>query len=123
VAAHLARGVPIARLGPARADLQRLPTPRARRVEGLVVGEILYADRFGNLVTSILAQDLAGACRVRVAEHDLPLRATYSEAAQGELLALVGSSGRIEVALRDGSAALALGLAAGDPVLVEEDGR
>src|SRR5229473_3235178 len=53
VAAHLAAGLPLERLGPRLADPVMLPLPRARRDGDMVVGEVIAADRFGNLVTSV----------------------------------------------------------------------
>ncbi len=52
-AAHLASGVPVEALGPVVNNLATLPLPRLEIGESSLEGEILYADRFGNLVTSI----------------------------------------------------------------------
>lgn len=107
VAAALARGVPAERLGPLVPDPVRLDWPVAARSAGEVRGTTLAVDPFGNLVTSIREEDLAGA-QVRVALCDgRPARwvRTFGDGAPGELLALVGSGGRVEVAVREGSAA------------------
>ncbi|MFH1468226.1 MAG: SAM-dependent chlorinase/fluorinase [Pseudomonadota bacterium] len=122
VAAHLAAGVPLERLGPDAGDVARLAVPRPRRALDLGIGEVLYADRFGNLVTSFLAADLPPAACVRCGEHEITLRGAYAEAEPGALLALVGSSGRLEIAVRDGSAAGETGLAVGAPVIVTGEG-
>lgn len=110
-AVFLARGGDPAALGPAVADPVRLPWPRAERRGAEVAGETLAADPFGNLVTSILAADLEG---VEVAAAEVggrPARwvRTFGEGGAGELLVLAGSGGRVEVAVREGSAAAALG--------------
>ncbi len=83
-----------------------LPKPRATQT-GLV-GEVMYADHFGNLVTNLSREDigaLGGTVAVTIAETDIgPLRRTYADAAAGVLIALIGSNDRLEVALVGGSA-------------------
>lgn len=79
-------------------------------------GEVLLADRFGNLITNLPASAALGHSFARVAGRSVPLRGTYAEASRGELLALVDSYGLVEVAQRDGSAAAALDLGPGAPV-------
>jgi S-adenosylmethionine hydrolase len=56
--------------------------------------------------------------QVRVAGLTLALRRTYADATPGEAIALVGSSGLVEVAVRDGSAAALLGLVRGSSVVL-----
>jgi S-adenosylmethionine hydrolase len=113
-AAHLAAGVLLERLGPPLGNPVRLEPPRARTFQdGTIEGEVVYVDHFGNLITNIAGVS-GGSAQVR--GRDLPLRATYGAVAAGELLSLLGSDGWLEVAVRDGSAALALGIADGEPV-------
>src|SRR5262245_18459206 len=81
-AAHLARGVEPARLGPPVADPIRLVWPAAHVAAGRVGGAVVHVDRFGNLVTSIHADAiglLAGGVTVRVAGKSLPLVRTYGD--------------------------------------------
>jgi S-adenosylmethionine hydrolase len=92
-------------------DPVRLEWPAARREAEALVGVTLAADPFGNLVTSVRESDLAGAA---VLEVDVGGRAarfvrTFGEGERGELLALVGSGGRVEIAVREGNAARAMG--------------
>ena len=106
-AAALAVGLDPEQLGPLVSDPVRLPWPGAERSAGQVRGVTLAADPFGNLVTSIREEDLAGA-EVRAALcDDLPARwvRTFADGEPGELLMMVGSGGRVEVAVREGSAA------------------
>jgi S-adenosylmethionine hydrolase len=113
-AAHLAMGVPLERLGPALAEPVRILPPRPETHEdGTIVGEIVYVDHFGNLITNISGV-AGGAARLR--DRELPVRVTYASAQPGELLALVSSDGELEIALRDGSAARALQAAPGEQV-------
>ena len=99
-AAALARGLPPHLAGPATCV-----TVPARAATGAVV----HVDAYGNLIT-----DLApGPAQVRAAGRVLAVRRTYEDVAPGELVAYVGSAGTIEIAVREGSAAAALGLARG----------
>lgn len=114
-AAHLALGKPLTEMGPLLTEPFLLaPSEPRRRLDGTIEGEIAYVDHFGNLITNIV-----GVCTgaVSCAGHDLPLRATYASADPGQLLALVGSEGEIEIAVRDGSAAAALQLQPGTLVV------
>lgn len=125
VAARLARGIPPARLGPSVRTIVRIADPRPRRTQRGLVGEVLWCDRFGNLVTSIRAADLAaGGFRgsrvsVRIRGHVLPLRGSYGSTAGGKALALVNSNDLLEIAVNQGSAAAALGAGVGERVQVE----
>ncbi len=107
VAAALALGLPPERLGPLLLDPVRLHWPQAERSAGQIRGVTLSVDSFGNLITSILEADIAGA-EVRVALCDGRTARwvrTFGDGQPGELLALVGSGGRVEIAVREGSAA------------------
>jgi S-adenosylmethionine hydrolase len=110
-AAYLARGGTAATLGPEVDDPVLLEWPRAARQGNELRGVTLSADPFGNLVTSIRAADLDGgaAAQVEVAGRAARFVRTYGEGEPGELLALVGSGGRLEIAVREGSAARLLG--------------
>ena len=81
--------------------------------DGTIVGEIVYVDSFGNLITNIAG--VSGGC-ARIRDRQLPVRATYGQAESGELLVLIGSEGELEIALRDGSAAQALKVQPGEQV-------
>jgi S-adenosyl-L-methionine hydrolase (adenosine-forming) len=129
-AAHLALGRPLASLGPPvqLETLVHLELPAPRPTPAGLLGQVLAVDRFGNCLTSLGAAALAGLgrtqrLRVLAAGRDLgPLRRTYGEVQPGEALALLGSTGRMELAVRNGSAAERLGLAPGDPVEVQAEG-
>jgi hypothetical protein len=120
-AAHLVVGVPPERLGPPVRDPVRLAWPTVRAVSGTVAGAVLHVDRFGNLVTSIRADALLAlghAPRIRIGGRVLPLVGTYGDLGPGQAGALIGSSGRLEVAVREGSAAARFKARRGTPVLV-----
>jgi len=120
VAAWLAGGGDPVRLGPRVPDPVRADWPEPRRRGDAVEGVCLAADPFGNIVTSIAARHLRGG-RVRevtVAGRPVRFVRTYGEGEPGELLAVLGSNGRLEVAAREGSAARHLGALRGTPVVV-----
>jgi S-adenosylmethionine hydrolase len=120
-AALLAGGTAPQRLGPAVADPVRLSWPVAQRTGAAVRGETLAADPFGNLLTSIRDVDLESAqvAAVTVAGRAARWVHTFGEGAPGELLALLGSGGRVEIAVREGSAAAALGATRGSSVVLD----
>ncbi len=123
VAAFLAGGGAPERLGPAIADPVRLDWPGAERRGEEVHGVVLLADPFGNLLTSVRAEDLPpGPLRAEVAGLPARLVRTYGEARPGELVALLGSSGRLEISVREGSAARRLPAARGTPVALRRPG-
>jgi S-adenosylmethionine hydrolase len=119
-AAHLSRGVTLARLGPLIDSMVALPAFRAARdAAGVLRARVLHIDHFGNLVTDAREQDLpAGTFTVHCGAGTArgPVR-TY-EGASG-LVALVGSAGYLELALPSGSAAAFTGARIGSPVSVE----
>jgi hypothetical protein len=138
-AAHLAAGVPIDQLGPAVPDPVTLPLPHLEVSPNVVRGEVLHADHFGNAITSIgrlfwrgdelslepvfrerggqKALFQAEAALVMVAGREIArVHRTYADVKPGEVLALVGSEGHLEIAVREGSGAQRLGLQPGDPV-------
>jgi hypothetical protein len=124
-AAHLALGVEPWRLGPPVLDPVRLAWPEVRAVAGAVAGAVVHADRFGNLITSIHARSvepLDASVRVRVGGREVPLVGTYADLRPGGPGALVGSGGRLEIAVREGSAAAVLRARRGTPVVVSRTG-
>lgn len=110
-AVYLARGGTAGALGPEVSDPVLLDWPAAARDGDEIRGVMLSADPFGNVVTSIRGADLAGAAvmEVDVAGRRARFVRTFGEGERGELLALVGSGGRLEIAVREGSAARLLG--------------
>jgi S-adenosylmethionine hydrolase len=115
-AAQLAQGASLESLGGVAESPVIRRTPEAtRRADGAVQGEVITIDRFGNAVTNLLA--MRGGL-VQVGGLTLALRRTYADVAEGEPLALIGSSGLVEIAMRDGSAAEKLGLRRGSGVVL-----
>jgi S-adenosylmethionine hydrolase len=117
-AAALARGIPFDSLGVPAHDpvIRRTPEP-VRQADGWIRGEVILIDRFGNAVTNLVAPY---ATEISAGDRLFPLRRTYADVASGEPVALVGSSGLIEIAVRDGSAGITLGLTRGTTVRVRD---
>jgi S-adenosyl-L-methionine hydrolase (adenosine-forming) len=109
VAAHLSNGLPFARLGPktspARMGKQLLTTVSTRGRN--YAGSILHIDQFGNIITNLkMRLPLAAPFTLTISHRNLrtPVR-TYAEAAEGALVALLGSSGLLEVSVKNRNAA------------------
>ena len=87
-------------------------------------GWILHVDRFGNCVSSIHESELPGdpgGAALTVEAGPAAIRGlsrTYGDVESGATLALIGSAGFLEISVREGSAAVGLGLSPGDPVAV-----
>jgi S-adenosylmethionine hydrolase len=121
-AAHLARGVKPASFGKPISDYMRLtfekPVRTARRGW---TGAVLSIDRFGNLVTNFPAEDFS---QIEKQPFEMliglqavsKLAANYAEHGPGELFAIAGSSGYLEVSSSQASAAKILGCGVGAPV-------
>jgi S-adenosyl-L-methionine hydrolase (adenosine-forming) len=117
-AAALARGVGLASLGQPFAGIPERLAYTVPRLEGkVVVGEIVYVDRFGSLIPHLDSDQVPGHARVEIDYLDLgPLRRTFSDVAPGGLVAYIGSGGAVEIAVRNGSAARRLGIGVGGRV-------
>ncbi len=138
-AAHLAAGQPLASLGPAMQELVHLPVPLLEVAGRRVKGEVLHIDHFGNIITSIgrLTIPEAGrltlntafqpatgnvpinpeSAQVRINETNITaIQQAYADVRRGDLLALVGSSGFLEISVNQGNAADRLDAAVGDRV-------
>jgi S-adenosyl-L-methionine hydrolase (adenosine-forming) len=118
VAAHLANGVKPANLGVETDVLVALPEQLPEILFNSVKGAVVYVDSFGNLITNIAGEAIGqGEAVVEVGGRRIegPVR-TFADT--DGLMALVGSFGFLEIALRDGSAAAELGVRVGETVRV-----
>jgi S-adenosylmethionine hydrolase len=95
-------------------DPERLETPEPFIASGKLHGRIIRTDHFGNLITNLGRENVRGflgkaAPVIRVGAAQLrEISLTYSSVPEGELLALFGSSGLLEIAVNGGSAAACL---------------
>lgn len=123
VAAHLSRGVPIRKFGPALKDFVRLAWPEPRMRRGGFEGEVVYIDRFGNAITNLEGRLQEGSGRASCEVHakrrwNCPLKTFYQAVPPKRPVALVGSSGFLEIAVNGGSAEKVLSLRIGTPVVL-----
>ncbi|MFW5748766.1 MAG: SAM hydrolase/SAM-dependent halogenase family protein [Chloroflexota bacterium] len=141
-AAHLAAGVALADLGGTLETLVRLPVPEITLSGRRVTGEALHIDRFGNVITSIgklnwisdhrltlnpVFNPMLGVMPispenvvVMTNDHEIAvLHRAYSDVPRGELMALVGSDGYLELSVNQGNAAQRVDIAVGDRIVVE----
>jgi hypothetical protein len=122
VAAHLASGVPPARFGKLIDDYLQLTFHRpVKSVKNAWTGSVLKVDRFGNLITNLHLDDFPNLqirpFRLLAGRQPITrLALTFTDCTAGELFVLVGSSGYLEVATNQGSAANILGCGAGSQV-------
>jgi len=126
IAAALAGGMPLDTVGPSvqitSCVLMELPEPVIS--ENKIDGQILHIDRFGNIRTNITTTDLStfqpmnfGGIRLRGHQVDT-ISNTYSDAPSGRLVALIDSSGYLEIAMNRGNAAELTKCKQGDPILL-----
>jgi len=145
VAAHIVQGTPLDELGPPIDQPVTWPLRHPERdAEGALLGHVIHTDHFGNCITDLqmrsekdnvyLVSPPGGGseplaiprCQVQIKVGGCSLQGisrTYSDGPSGEPLALVGSSGHLEIALVGGSAAQALDLRVGDSIIVHPDIR
>lgn len=121
-AASLAAGTPLSALGPVTTEpLQRIAIPQPQPCPQGYSGTVLWSDHFGNLVTNLRAEHIRGPCRVRLAcGSSARLVTCYADGAAGEVVALIGSSGRLEIAQCQGSARRSLSAQPGLRVWAEQ---
>ncbi|MFH1680684.1 MAG: SAM-dependent chlorinase/fluorinase [Candidatus Eisenbacteria bacterium] len=127
VAARLARGEGPESFGAAIPAGSLVPSPirPPRRTADRLTGEVVWVDRFGNLITNLdrlLIEEWAGGepYRARVGGTSIDARVhTFLEAGAGGLVLLLGSWETLEVAVAMGSASGRLGVSAGEPVTLE----
>jgi S-adenosylmethionine hydrolase len=132
-AGHLAAGVDVAELGPAIDALVPLEMPAPVIGSGALTMSVLYPDDFGSLILSGTAADLQAALgpvpygtplELIWTDADgpraarLPYAETFGKVPFGEPLLFTDSSGRLGLAINQGSAESRFGLATNQLVTV-----
>ncbi len=139
VAAHISAGIAIETIGEPQSGIMQLPRPYLSIEENTIIGEVIHIDHFGNIISSIgtirwNAEDrltltpifdannppvriLADETSIQAGQHTINrLHLTYGEVPRGELVALVGSNGFLEIAVNQGSASERLDVRIGDRI-------
>jgi hypothetical protein len=118
VAAALARGVSLDDLGTTTETWHRLDLPSpVHESDGSLRGSIIYIDRFGNLVSNVLGTQMLTLPRITIGDRQIDrLAGSYADVPPGEVLAIIGSSGRLEISVNQASASEQLQLGIGDEI-------
>jgi S-adenosyl-L-methionine hydrolase (adenosine-forming) len=124
VAARLSVGLSPNKLGGPLSQMVEIPWAEVQQVPNRIEGEVIEVDSFGNLITNITRAMLDGVPRndsviVTCEDHEtLGIFATYSDQPPMTLMAHVGSTGRLELAIVDENASAMLGVKVGALVRV-----
>jgi len=129
VSAYLSVGVEPEEFGPPLKEIIRLTPSLPRKIsEREIVGHILCVDTFGNLITDVttaLMDELLKRSKVRrlrilIRDREIVrMCPTYSQGNENELIALIGSSGHLEISINQGRAADVLGMSAGGKFILK----
>ena len=127
VAANLSKGARLDDLGPAVGDPIAFEVPEVVASDRSIQGEIVYQDRFGNLVSNIPKQQVedwlrsGASVRVHVASGEIyGLSRAYADVPKGQPTALFGSVGLLEIAVNGGSGAEFFAVSIGSKVFIHQ---
>ncbi|MCL5773580.1 MAG: SAM-dependent chlorinase/fluorinase [Firmicutes bacterium] len=124
VAAHLTMGIPPEVMGEEIKDPVKLEIKYPRSGKGNITADVIYVDKFGNLITN-LTKELFGANtikEIKITNRFITgVKEFYSSGYEGELMAVWGGFGTLEIAVKEGNAAKILGVDAGEEIFVTEE--
>jgi hypothetical protein len=125
VAAHLSKGVEPSLLGERTRELKTLTMPYSRLKDGKIEGQIIHVDQFGNMITNIEKRQIN---KITIFYRELTIHLpnkiirgigkSYTDVKEGEILAIFGSKGLMEISVNKGNASEALGLNKGDKLKI-----
>ncbi len=126
VAAHLSKGVPLRNFGKRIEKIKELKITTSEMKKGKLIGRIIHIDRFGNLVTNI-DREIPSKLKIKNEKVKIEIgkrkivgiKRSYVSVKRGELLALFGSSGFLEISVNLGNASKVLGVKRGEKIEVE----
>ena len=129
VAAYLAAGIAIDELGPEVEQIKHLtrsvPHPLSARE---ILGHVLYVDNFGNCISNIsrscfeelVSKSTTGSFKIAVRDREITrISSSYSDGRSDEPVVVIGSSGYLEIAVNQGSAAETVGLNEGMEIIIK----
>lgn len=126
VGAWLARNYQTEAFGEEISDYTRFTLPRPKSAGQAMKGVVLRVDSFGNLMTNFTPEDLPaagvadGTIKLEIAGKRVErLGRTFADGPAGEPVAIVGSSGFLEIAVNQGNAARTLGANRGSEVTLD----
>lgn len=126
VAAHLSRGISLRQFGDAANGVVRLPIQMPQVTKSTLVGSVIWVDHFGNLITNLTSDMLESfgmenSFVIRAGKAEIcRLNCSYAESKKGECLAIIGSSGYLEISVNQESAAQVLGLKRDDVIEIHK---
>lgn len=126
VAAYLAKMVDSHKFGDEIEDYVRFAAPKPKPAgDNKIRGVVLKVDRFGNLITNVTPEDAPAlfapnaAFKIVVGSKEITdIRAAYAEGAPGEVFAVLGSMGYLEVVANRAAAAQLTGAGKGSEVSI-----
>ena len=125
VACHIAEGKPLTGIGSIRGSIRRLTNYLPAIEKDSLKGTVIYIDSYDNAITNITEDIFRSVGRGRSftlfvrSEEVNSICRSYSDVPTGEIAALFGSHGRLEISINQGSAANLLGIEVYDPVRIE----
>lgn len=126
-ACHIAAGKPIEELGFVRTRLTEKHHFNPVIEASLIKGKVIYIDGFENIFVNITSeifnsvrQQRAFVIQVRHTEYQIrKIHTSYSDVGTGDIVALFGSTGFLEIAINRGNAASLLGIEVDDYIRIE----
>ena len=122
-AAHLANGAPLTGFGPEIRNAVKPDFTKVMLRKGVMIGEVLHVDNFGNIITNISEKEIARIHTNGMVNVELPNRKfelkfckAYAETKPREPLALIGSHNYLEIAINQGNAAAKFKIKLGDKI-------
>jgi S-adenosylmethionine hydrolase len=121
VAAHLAKGVPLSKLGMKLTRWVKGEIPKPRKTAKGTLGQVLWVDHFGNLITNLEKRHIPPRPVFKIGKKILWCVGNhYAEAKKGEVIALMGSSSYLEISVNGGRADHKLGISIGALVEISQ---
>jgi len=124
VAAHLSRGEKAGNFGPTIKKIEKLNFPEPEVKNNRLVGEVLYVDRFGNLITNInedVFLRFIGSRKFQIVIGKLKISkvsSSYEDGRDGSPIAIFGSFNNLEISFYRDDASRRLDLSKGSKVYV-----
>ncbi|NIP38422.1 MAG: hypothetical protein GWM89_05070 [Candidatus Dadabacteria bacterium] len=104
--AHVSLNKSISSFGEKIENINLIQEVSPRRSGSKIIGRVIYEDRFGNLITNIKSEQVLNVSKIIVGKFEIEnISSSYSEAAKGGVLAIIGSSGNLEISVNMASAA------------------
>lgn len=128
-AAHVSRGVPVQQFGERLHELVKIDWPELKSTGTGLRGEVVYVDQFGNAITNLPGSGVlaSGATKLKIGAVTVPVKQCYADVPRNKPVAVIGSTGLLEIGVNGGSAAKKFKLKTGSritlPVRLKPDPR